>query len=402
MTPVPTLVSALPRDGKTVRITWSGRVKAVSANAANDALNHANYEIAALSAPAMPPTVVSVAPVTVGTTVVDDQVDLTLDYDQSPDANYALAATGVVGIIGTTYTDPTPGTPVAPFTGYRPPRPIGRRFDLLTMLPERNVADDVTEDLRNFIACLQDLLDLALHRIDLFSDIWDYNLCPAEYLDAILYGLGNPFSFVLTDVDKRRLASVLVSIYKQKGTAVGIINALRFFLGVETTIVCVARDDTWEIPVDRIGGTDVAGQTCSVPDPTNDRLVLGADCHFEAGDPVQFTTTDTLPAPLVVGTTYYARDVSGGSFKLAATAGGAVIDITASGVGVHTVFNRDPGTCMLGPGYDTAWLYGFEVLLDTGLTADQRKQALQVIAYMKPCFAHLVGLYEAGVLTWSP
>jgi phage tail-like protein len=348
----------------------------------------------------MPLTVASVAPVYAGTFLVDDQVDLTLDYEQSPDAGYQLTATGVVGVIGTFYTDATAGTPVALFTGYRPARPIGRRFDLLTMLPERNVADDATNDLHNFIACLQDLTDLALSRVDVFTDIWDYDLCPVEYLDAILYGLGNPFAFVLTDVNKRRLASVLIAIYKQKGTEVGIINALRFFLGVEATVVSVARDDTWEIPVDRLGGTDATGQAVTVPDHANDKLVLGADCHFETDDPVEFTTTGVLPAPLAAGTYYYVRDVSGTTFKLSATAGGAVLDITSAGVGVHTVFNRDPGTAMVGPDRDSSWIWGFEAYVDLALTADERKQALRIIDYMRAVNTVLVGFYEVGVLTW--
>jgi len=406
--PGPTLVEALPLDGLTIRVTWSGTVKATTATDPDDALNPNLYIIAALTAPAMPLTVVSVAAVYVGTFLVPEQFDLTLDYDQSPDASYELTATGVSEYVGT-FLVPTPGVPVALFTGYRPPRPIGRRFDLLTMLPERSVADDATDDLHNFIACLQDLLDLALYRIDTFPNIWDYDLCPAEYLDAILYGLGNPFLFVLTDVDKRRLASVLVAIYKQKGTEVGIQNAIRFFLGVEATIVCVARDDTWEIPLDRLGGTDAMGQAFTVPLPGNDRLVLGADCYFDDDDPVELTTTGTLPAPLVaseyVGTTwvstlYYVRDISGATFKLADTSGGDVVDITDAGLGVHTVFNRDPGTCYVGPGYDTDWLFGIEVYLDGALTDDERKKCLLILDYMRPVNVSVVGLYEVGVKTW--
>lgn len=42
----------------------------------------------------------------------------------------------------------------------------------------------------------------------------------------------------------------------------------------------------------------------------------------------------TMPAPLVAGTTYYAIRVSESVFKLAATAGGAAIDITSAGSNV--------------------------------------------------------------------
>jgi hypothetical protein len=49
----------------------------------------------------------------------------------------------------------------------------------------------------------------------------------------ILRDLGNPFPFDLDELGKRRLAAVLVEMYQQKGTAVGIRNAVRFFLGIE-------------------------------------------------------------------------------------------------------------------------------------------------------------------------
>ncbi len=37
-------------------------------------------------------------------------------------------------------------------------------------------------------------------------------------------------------VDKRRLLNVLVAIYREKGTALGIENAIRFFLGLEVDV----------------------------------------------------------------------------------------------------------------------------------------------------------------------
>ena len=52
---------------------------------------------------------------------------------------------------------------------------------------------------------------------------------------------------------------------------------------------------------------------------------------------VRLTTTGTLPAPLATGTTYYVRDKSGNTRKLAATSGGAAIDLTDAGTGTHTI-----------------------------------------------------------------
>lgn len=55
------------------------------------------------------------------------------------------------------------------------------------------------------------------------------------------------------------------------------------------------------------------------------------------GLPVQLTTTDTLPAPLQLATTYYILKNDANRFGLEASVGGGVIDITDHGVGTHTV-----------------------------------------------------------------
>lgn len=44
-----------------------------------------------------------------------------------------------------------------------------------------------------------------------------------------------------------------------------------------------------------------------------------------------------LPTGLAEGTIYYVRDVSGDTFKLAATSGGSAIDLTTDGAGIVTV-----------------------------------------------------------------
>ena len=95
----PTLAAALPLDGLTIRVTWSGDVKADDPTDADDALNPANYSIAASTVPAVPLTVTSVAPVYAGTTLIGTQVDLTLDWEQTPGASYMLSAVNVVGLL---------------------------------------------------------------------------------------------------------------------------------------------------------------------------------------------------------------------------------------------------------------------------------------------------------------
>lgn len=140
------------------------------------------------------------------------------------------------------------GTPIAPadgsagFTGFVPPRPANRVFDLYRFLPEINRREDETGDLRRFLACLQEVTDLVLVDIDRFPDILDPDLAPEPFLDLMLGELGNPFAFDLSVVDKRRLLNVLVAMYREKGTARGITNAVRFFLGLEVQITAYAGE----------------------------------------------------------------------------------------------------------------------------------------------------------------
>ena len=73
-----------------------------------------------------------------------------------------------------------------------------------------------------------------------------------------------------------------------------------------------------------------------------DVFTLGTDWTLKNigdGNPVVFDGA-SLPAPLVAGTWYYARDVSGVTFKVAATIGGAAINTTTDGSGfVECAFN---------------------------------------------------------------
>lgn len=120
--------------------------------------------------------------------------------------------------------------------GYTPAQPKSRQFQLLSMLPRHNRRADTSGDLNRFIACLQEVLDGVLTTVDQFPDIFDLERCPEHWIDSILYDLGNPFRFELAPIEKRRLASVLVGMYREKGTTLGIENAIRFFLGIESQV----------------------------------------------------------------------------------------------------------------------------------------------------------------------
>jgi hypothetical protein len=71
---------------------------------------------------------------------------------------------------------------------------------------------------------------------------------------------------------------------------------------------------------------------------TTDVLTVTAGHTWVTDATVEFGSTDTLPAPLAVDTLYYVRDATSTTFKVAATRGGAAINLTDTGTGTHTVF----------------------------------------------------------------
>lgn len=203
----------------------------------------AGFAVVRVGLPAVPVVPVSA---TAEATVVT----LILDTEMTPDVAYQVTAVGVTDLRGNPVLPPDD---VAVFTGFRPPRPAARRFDLWTMLPRHNRRTDVTGDLRRFIACLQEVADLLLAEADRYPDIFDLERAPEPFLDLLLRDLGNPFPFDLDVLGKRRLASVLVEMYRQKGTAVGIENAIRFFLGIDITAITAFTGTTLVLGESELG-----------------------------------------------------------------------------------------------------------------------------------------------------
>jgi len=77
------------------------------------------------------------------------------------------------------------------------------------------------------------------------------------------------------------------------------------------------------------------GRRCAAASASTDTFELdghGFDTDVELV--LRAEGSGSLPAPLVAGTTYYAIRVTDSTFKVAATAGGGAIDLTASGVAV--------------------------------------------------------------------
>jgi phage tail-like protein len=229
----PHVVGAQARELKRVRVSFDENVKQESALAPDDALNPALYAIERASAPAVEVSVVGVAPVT------NASVDLLTDIELTPGALYRVTVSGVVDLFGNAVVAPSN---MAEFTGFVPARPARRRLELYQLLPMLNRREDQTGDLRRFLLCLQEVTELVLADIDGFTDILDPDIAPEPFVDVMLLDLGNPFPFDLSLADKRRLLNVLVAVYREKGTGIGIKNAIRFFLGLEVEIQSYAGE----------------------------------------------------------------------------------------------------------------------------------------------------------------
>ncbi len=223
----PRVVASQARELKRVRVSFDEPVKQVDSSATDDALNPARYRILRRSGPSVDGSVITVERVT------DSAVDLITDLELTPGASYLVAVEGVVDLFENVIAPPDD---TAAFTGFVPAFPASRRFSLFGFLPEMNRREDETGDLQRFLACLQEPTDLLLAQVDRFTDILDPDIAPEQFADLMLGDLGNPFPFDLLEVDKRRLLNVLVAMYREKGTAAGIKNAIRFFLGIEIEI----------------------------------------------------------------------------------------------------------------------------------------------------------------------
>lgn len=234
----PVVVSATPIGPALIRVVFDELI---------DPAELGTFAIERLTAPAVNVEVVSV------TADTSSSVILELDIEMTPGAGYRVTATGTEDPWGNVVAPPDD---VALFTGYQPQVPANRSWDLWRMIPRKN-RDEDPGDLQKFIACLQEVSDLQLSLIDAWTDIIDPDKAPERFVDAMLIDLGNPFAFDLDLGEKRRLIRILVPIYKQKGTAVGIVNAVRFFLGVEVTINAFAAEG-WILGEDELGdsGTD--------------------------------------------------------------------------------------------------------------------------------------------------
>lgn len=88
--------------------------------------------------------------------------------------------------------------------------------------------------------------------------------------------------------------------------------------------------------VDGDGLTSALATSSTVTFDVGTDVVTWTSHTFANDDRVYFTTTGTLPTGLTANTAYFVRDQATNTFKVAATAGGAAINLTGSPSGTHT------------------------------------------------------------------
>ena len=207
-------------------------------------LDPGNYEIVQLYGPTVDVVVESVR-----AGASDASYILVTNRNITHDIQYELRVSNVADPFGNVI----PGDSSIVFDTFTPMVPATRRFELWWMLAQMNREEDRTDDLKKFIQALQEVVDQLLFDVDAWVDILDPDRAPEAIVDAMLADLGNPFTFPLSIIDKRRLLRVLVEIYRQKGTEKGIKNVVRFFLGFEIEIEGSDDEEGMELGVSELG-----------------------------------------------------------------------------------------------------------------------------------------------------
>jgi hypothetical protein len=75
-------------------------------------------------------------------------------------------------------------------------------------------------------------------------------------------------------------------------------------------------------------------------DLSGDRIMLDGTANalgWVQNDPIEFTSSGTLPSPLTAGTQYYSKRLDTTAFQVSTSSGGSAIDLLNQGTGLHQV-----------------------------------------------------------------
>lgn len=127
-------------------------------------------------------------------------------------------------------------------------------FTLAQEVPE----DLLSPDLADFLSAFDPELEGLFNDIKNFVRIFNPAEIDARFLDVFLMSRGFKTAIdfkgiQLTETEKRKLALLAVQLYRQKGTGVGIVNAVRLLLGLETRIINSYNIDVWVLGESDLG-----------------------------------------------------------------------------------------------------------------------------------------------------
>jgi phage tail-like protein len=186
-----------------------------------------------------------------GTTyIVATRVWVHTDFQHTPRADYHVVVSNI-------RSQPA-GPPIeddedeADWAGYIVSQVQRNSLVMYDSLPRvvRRLDEEGTGDLLKFLSCLQEVWERVLEDTDaFFAELCEIDRMRPEFLDALLYDLGDPLGhlFDLTTNEKRKLAAVLVQMYREKGTCEGVVNVVRFFTGIQLSGCTRALEGNWRL-----------------------------------------------------------------------------------------------------------------------------------------------------------
>lgn len=151
---------------------------------------------------------------------------------------------------------------VVPFTSAAYPAPDNRKWTLWNMVParvrwaDRLLTGSSPGHTEQFIAIIQEVVDLWLLDVDTDAYLYDKDRAPEGAIDLLLHYLGNPFKFVLTESEKRKLLDILPTVNASKHEP-GLIDAIYFFMGITVTITKLNADG-WRLATDGLAAWRLA------------------------------------------------------------------------------------------------------------------------------------------------
>lgn len=256
----PQATAVLATYADRVRVTFNEPMFALGAGYAGDVLTASNYTIQAMPEHSRQAVIdVNVASVELVEGSGRTQVEVVADLELSFGRNYRLT---IGDVVDDSINVLDSSTRVFDFVAWVPPYwPTDRRFELWQFFSDDDRAGDLYGDTERLVDAWQQVIDVMLWDLDRLPHLWDIDRAPISFVLAMLADMGNPFSFNIDDDKRRKLLDVLVPAYRERGIVDGIVNLVRFFLGIEVEIEEYNRS-CWEIGIGELGAPD--------PDPGDD------------------------------------------------------------------------------------------------------------------------------------